>query len=133
MSVGFEDGKTFQKLREAMIKKVYDTDAIKLRVLNGDGAEWVKNCEGPGTEFQLDRFHVYKKITETIKDKKMQSQIRELYDGCKIEELLETIQVYADSRARISIDIKEISDRDKELPVAKQREGFLFKGRNLNY
>ena len=54
MSVGFEDGKTFQKLREAMIKKVYDTDAIKLRVLNGDGAEWVKNCEDPGTEFQLD-------------------------------------------------------------------------------
>jgi len=99
MSVGFEDGKTFQKLREAMIKKVYDTDAVKLRVLNGDGADWVKNCEDPGTEFQLDRFHVYKKITETIKDRKMQSRIRELYDECKIEELLEAIQIYADSIA----------------------------------
>ena len=99
MSVGFEDGKTFQKLREAMIKKVYDTDAVKLRVLNGDGADWVKNCEDPGTEFQLDRFHVYKKITETIKDREMQSRIRELYDECKIEELLEAIQIYADSIA----------------------------------
>ena len=57
MSVGFEDGKTFQKLREAMIKQVYDTEAIKLRVLNGDGADWVRNCEDPSTEFQLDRLH----------------------------------------------------------------------------
>ena len=99
MSVGFEDGKTFQKLREAMIKQVYDTDAISLRVLNGDGADWVKNCEDPSTEFQLDRFHVYKKITETIKDKEMQSQIRQLYDTCEIEKLLETIQTYANSIA----------------------------------
>lgn len=99
MSVGFEDGKTFQKLREAMIKQVYDTDAVKLRVLNGDGADWVRNCEDPGTEFQLDRFHVYKKITETIKDKEMQSGIRQLYDDCETEKLLETIQTYADSIA----------------------------------
>ncbi len=99
MSVGFEDGKTFQKLREAMIKRVYDTDAVKLRILNGDGADWVKSCEDPSTEFQLDRFHVYKKITETIKDKEMQGEIRRLYDNSEIEKLLETIQTYADSIA----------------------------------
>lgn len=99
MSVGFEDGKTFQKLREAMIKKVYDTDAIKLRVLNGDGADWVRNCEDPSTEFQLDRFHVYKKITETIKDRDMQRMIRQLYDNCETGKLLETIKIYADSIA----------------------------------
>ena len=104
MSVGFEDGKTFQKLREAMIKQVYDTEAIKLRVLNGDGADWVRNCEDPSTEFQLDRFHVYKKITETIKDKEMQRWIRQLYDDCETEKLLETIQTYADN----------IAEEDKE-------------------
>lgn len=38
MSARFEDGKTFQKLREAMIKSKYNTDEVRLRVLNSDGA-----------------------------------------------------------------------------------------------
>ena len=116
MSVGFEDGKTFQKLREAMIKQVYDTEAIKLRVLNGDGADWVRNCEDPSTEFQLDRFHVYKKITETIKDKEMQRWIRQLYDDCETEKLLETIQTYADNIA------EEDKEEKKALELLKYLE-----------
>ena len=32
MSAGFEDGKTFQKLRDATIKKKYNTEEVKLRV-----------------------------------------------------------------------------------------------------
>jgi hypothetical protein len=99
MSAGFEDGKTFQKLREATIKKKYNTEEVVLRVLNGDGAGWVKSCEDPDTVFQLDRFHIYQKILGCIKDKEMQSRLRMLYDGCKTEELLETIQMYADSIA----------------------------------
>ncbi len=97
MSVGFEDGKTFQELREAEIKKVYDTDMVKLRVLNGDGADWVKKCEDPATVFQLDRFHVYKKIRECIDDKTAQAEIISLYDSCNIKGLLEYIRIYADS------------------------------------
>ena len=113
---GVEDGKTFQKLREAMIKQVYDTEAIKLRVLNGDGADWVRNCEDPSTEFQLDRFHVYKKITETIKDKEMQRWIRQLYDDCETEKLLETIQTYADNIA------EEDKEEKKALELLKYLE-----------
>ena len=116
MSVGFEDGRTFQKLREAMIKQVYDTDAIELRVLNGDGADWVKRCEDPSTEFQLDRFHVYKKITETIKDKEIQHWIRQLYDNCETEKLLETIQIYADS---IATDDPKDTGEKKALELLK--------------
>lgn len=99
MSAGFEDGKKFQKLREATIRKKYNTEEVKLRVLNGDGAGWVKACEDPDTVFQLDRFHIYQKILRCIRDKKMQGWLRELYDTCKTEELLETVQIYADSIA----------------------------------
>lgn len=99
MSAGFEDGKTFQKLREAMIKKKYDTEEVVLRVLNGDGAGWVKACEDPDTLFQLDRFHIYQKILKCISDREMQVRLRNLYDACKTEELLESIQIYADSVA----------------------------------
>lgn len=99
MSAGFEDGKKFQKLREATIKKKYNTEEVKLRVLNGDGASWVKNCEDPDTVFQLDSFHVYQKIRKSIREKEMQGRLNKLYESCKTEELLEAIRIYADSIA----------------------------------
>ena len=99
MSAGFEDGKQFQKLREATIKKKYNTEEVKLRVLNGDGAAWVKNCEDPDTVFQLDGFHVYQKIRKCIREKEMQSRLNALYETCQTEELLDAIQIYADSIA----------------------------------
>jgi len=101
MSAGFEDGRTFQKLREATIKTKYNTEEVALRVLNGDGAGWVKSCEDPDTVFQLDRFHIYQKILKCIRDKEMQGRLRALYDACKTDELLECIQIYADSIATV--------------------------------
>lgn len=99
MSAGFEDGQKFQKLREATIKKRYNTEEVKLRVLNGDGAAWVKQCEDPDTVFQLDSFHIHQKIKKCIHDKTMQGNLNSLYEACKTEELLESIQIYADSIA----------------------------------
>ena len=124
MSAGFEDGKTFQKLREATIKTRYNTEEVKLRVLNGDGAGWVKNCEDPDTIFQLDRFHIYQKILKCIKDKEMQSRLRNLYDACKIEELLESIQIYADSIA---------SGEAKDTGEKKAKELYKYLAGNKSY
>lgn len=119
MSVGFADGKTFQELREAQIKKVYDTDFVRLRVLNGDGADWVKECEDPSTVFQLDRFHIYKKMRETIKDKEAERRIEELYNQSKTDELLEYIRVYADS---VASDDEEDKKEKKALELLKYLE-----------
>lgn len=122
MSAGFEDGKNFQKLRESMIKKTYNTEEIKLRVLNGDGASWVKACEDPDTVFQLDRFHIYQKILKCIKEKEMQSILRNLYDNGKPEELLESIQIYADS-------VANDNPQDKREKKAQELLGYLSENR----
>ena len=99
MSAGFEEGKTFQKLREATIKTKYNTEEVSLRILNGDGAGWVKACEDPDTVFQPDKFHIYQKIMKCNDNKEMQGRLRRLYDGCKVEKLMESVQIYADSIA----------------------------------
>lgn len=130
MSVGFEKGPVFQKLREAAIQKKYDTDAVQLRVLNGDGATWVKECEDPSTIFQLDRFHVYDKITGCIQPKEEQSLLRGLYDEGKTEELLKEIQIYADS---VSSNNKEDKREKKALELyryLKENEEYLLSYRN---
>jgi hypothetical protein len=99
MSAGYEDGRKFQQIREAMINQVYNTDEIKLRVMNGDGADWVRETEDPATLFQLDAFHVYQKILRCISDKEMQKDIRRLYDENQVEDLLDKVDTYANSIA----------------------------------
>lgn len=118
MSAGFEDGKTFQKLREAAIKKKYNTEEVRLRVLNGDGAGWVKAFEDPDTVFQLDRFHIYQKILKCVRDKDMRHTLKELYDGGNTEELLKSIRIYADS---IATD----DEKDKREKKALELYGYL--------
>ncbi len=126
MSAGFEDGKTFQKLREAMIKKKYNTEEAKLRILNGDGASWVKECEDPDTLFQLDRFHIYQKILRCIRNKEMQKQLREHYDNKEIEQLLESIQIYADSVASDKPEDKREKKALELLGYLKENEEYLL-------
>ena len=124
MSAGYKDGKRFQKLREAAIKKKYNTEEAKLRILNGDRAGWVKAYEDPDTVFQLDRFHIYQNILKCIRDKEMQRRLRELYDRCETEKLLKRIEIYADSVA--TDDVK--NKREK-----KTRELYEYLTENKEY
>lgn len=41
---GFDKAKDFQKRKEGVIVSKYNTDEIELRILNGDGAPWIKNA-----------------------------------------------------------------------------------------
>ena len=55
---GFEGAKEFHEYREAAIAKKYNLDEVKERILNADGASWIKKVKDKGTCFQLDPFHV---------------------------------------------------------------------------
>jgi hypothetical protein len=46
------------------IAKIYDIDYSKIKILNGDGAEWIsKEIEMDATvQYQLDLFHIYEKL-----------------------------------------------------------------------
>ena len=45
----FEDAKSFRKHKEGIVSHCFDAETVKLRVVNGDGAQWIqkrnpKNC-----------------------------------------------------------------------------------------
>ena len=63
---GFSKSKEFQDYREASIAKAYDLDEVEVRIMNADGAEWIKNICETDTIFQLDPFHRNKAIKENI-------------------------------------------------------------------
>ena len=97
MLAGMEKSGLFHQKREALIEKIYDTDEIGQRILNGDGGSWIKEPYDPETIYQLDRFHIYKEIKKKIRDGAAQEQIREMLEKKKVDEMLEYILIYADS------------------------------------
>ena len=94
---GFSSSKEFQEYREASIAEKYNTDEIEIRLMNADGAEWIKNVCDADTVFQLDPFHRNKAIKEYIPYKEAVRSIHEYIDKKDIDGMFEFLEIYRDS------------------------------------
>ncbi|MGL5330126.1 MAG: ISLre2 family transposase [Peptostreptococcaceae bacterium] len=107
----FSDAKYFKKLTDATIAEKYNVDEIDTRILNGDGAKWIKStCEEQDIHFQLDPFHVSQAIIRNVSDKKEQVQLQKLFRDGNVEvglEMLTNMMIATDSE---SIEFKKICD-----------------------
>lgn len=93
-----EAGSEFHEKREAQIRSIYNADEIEYRILNGDGGSWIKDPYEPDTVFQLDRFHIRQEIKRKLnQDKEAAKAVEGLFEAEKMDEMLEYIQIYADS------------------------------------
>ena len=63
----FEPAKEYKKHKEALVRSRFDTDSVQLRVLNGDGANWIHSKPDSDTISVLDKYHRNKKITECVR------------------------------------------------------------------
>jgi hypothetical protein len=73
---GYMKPEEFKNVRDAEVARKYNVDEIKLRVLNGDGAAWIRNGHDLETDiFQLDPYHIAKYVVRNIADKKDRRQI----------------------------------------------------------
>lgn len=94
---GFSKAKRFHEYREAAIAEKYNLDETQIRLLNADGAGWIKKVKDRSTYFQLDPFHKYKAIKENIAHKSVGETIRKLLDEGEIEEMFDYLGMYCDS------------------------------------
>lgn len=94
----FEDVAAFCIRKEGMIADYYATDEIEMRVLNGDGAQWIKrSAESDDVHYQLDTFHRNRAIVKAVKYTDMRKNIfKHLYDN-QIESALECIEILSNS------------------------------------
>lgn len=119
MLAGMEKSTEFHQKREALIEKKYAAEEIGQRVLNGDGGSWIREPYDPDTIFQLDRFHIHQDIRRKLKEKEAQNTVMELFEAKKIEEMLEYIQIYADS-------VASNDENDKRSREAKRLYEYLW-------
>jgi len=73
------------------LASIYDTDSIEVRLINGDGAPWIKGIvsEQEDAYYQLDPFHRSKAITRAVLDKKERKKAINLFNEGKVKEGLE--------------------------------------------
>ena len=119
---GISSSKEFQQYREAAIAEKFDTDEINVRLMNADGAEWIKNISDVDTVFQLDIYHRNKAIKENIPYKKVAKDIHCYLAERNIDGMFEYLKIYKDSLS----DDEEVEKAEKLIQYfSKNRKGLL--------
>ena len=119
---GFSPAKEFHACREAAIAQTFNLDEVCQRILNADGASWIKKVKDKSTCFQLDPFHRNKAVKEKIHNKKAQKDILELLAQEEIEEVFHYLELYKNSLS----EEKEIKDAEELIRYYKNnKEGLL--------
>ncbi len=130
VTAGFNKAADFQRIREAMIASEYNLDEVQIRILNGDGASWIKKTRDKETVFQLDPFHRNKAIRENISRRKAIQDVMELLEKEQIEEMFEYLTIYKDSLTD-DVEIEKAENLIRYLSANK--EGLLsYKKRGLD-
>lgn len=119
---GFSHAKEFHAYREAAIAQTFNLDEVCQRILNADGASWIKKVKDKSTCFQLDPFHRNKAVKEKIHNKKAQKDILELLAEEDIEGVFHYLEVYKNSLS----EEEEIKDAEELIRYYKNnKEGLL--------
>ena len=94
---GFSKASEFHASLEAKITAAYNLDETELRILNGDGASWIKQVPDAETVFQLDPFHRNEEITEKIPYKEARQAIHDYLWEDDTQGLFDYLETYRDS------------------------------------
>jgi hypothetical protein len=92
----FDNVKDFIRRKEGVIASVYCTDEIELRILNGDGANWI-TASNEVAVYQLDPFHRNKAIREYVSDPELQKIMMDLLYAKDIDLLLAVVEASVNS------------------------------------
>jgi len=94
---GFEGVEDFIRHKEGVIASVYRVDEIDLRILNGDGANWISAHKDEVAIYQLDPFHRNRAIREYVNDPELQDLMIDLLYAKDIDKLLAVIEASVNS------------------------------------
>jgi len=87
----------FRKFKEGLVASRFDVKGIDLRIVNGDGAQWIQKKNGVKTIQVLDKYHRNKKITECVSDKDFADNLRKLLYAGETDLLLTVIEAQINS------------------------------------
>ena len=93
----FDPVSAFRKAKEGLVASRFDVNGIELRIVNGDGAQWIQKKNGVRTISVLDKYHRNKKITECVSNKDLADNLRKLLYAGDTDMLLTVIEAQINS------------------------------------
>lgn len=134
--------KGFRELFEASISEIYDTDETDIRILNADGAGWIRKLCGPDDVFQLDPFHRNRAIREKLPYEEARNAVHEYLDAQDIDGMFRYLEIYSNSLSEddeiasaneLITYFRDNSDglipyRDRGLDLPESRAGLEYRG-----
>ena len=118
----FSKAKDFHEYRKAAIGTIFNLDEVSQRILNGDGALWIKKGKEKSTCFHLDPFHRNKAVKEKIHHPKACQDIMARLQTEKIEEVFRYLELYRNSLCEEG-EIQDVEDLIRY--YENNREGLL--------
>lgn len=130
---GIESGETFRERWEAKIQSIYEPEKIGLRILNGDGGNWIQDEYDIHAVKQMDRFHVIKMIRQKTSHDEFCREMLGYLRKNQIDDLLDTSQIYYDTICTAEGDTPEEQQAKELLRYLKANQDQLsnYKARGL--
>lgn len=90
---GYMKPDEFKALRDAAVADKYNVYGIKYRILNGDGASWIKSGHDLKVDkFQLDPYHLAKYVVRNVSDKQSRRHIMRWLKAGEFEKVFNRIE-----------------------------------------
>ena len=115
---GMMSSKKLEKIRNARLYQKYDLEKVKLRVMNGDGARWIKNITAKGAISQKDNFHIHQEIVRDIPDKQYREELEKIIEEKRFDE----VQKYIENLK------SELGGEEKTVKKLKVLQSYLKEG-----
>ncbi len=107
---GYMKPEEFKTLRDAAIAEKYNVDEIIYRILNGDGASWIKNGHDLETDrFQLDPYHLAKSVVRNVYDKQARRHIMRWLKAGEFEKVFEKIENLKYESGGLEKEVKKLN------------------------
>ena len=92
----YGDTTEFTSKFEMMLRHRFDMDGVERRIINGDGASWIKTAaEESDAILQLDPYHRSRAVIQAIGDKDDRKMVFDAIKECDVEKTLRTINAIA--------------------------------------
>lgn len=116
------NAKYFKRLVDMTIGTTYKESSIEKIIINADGAGWCKDiAESPKERYQLDMFHIQKKISEAVTDIEYKKLMSGIVKTDKPEDIFSIIYNY-------KVEL-EYDENEEELSKVKELEEYLRNNR----
>lgn len=89
---GYMSGEQMANITNANLHSKYNMKNVKLRVLNSDGASWIRKLSTSKTIYQADSYHIKEKINTHVRDKEDAEELKEMFWKKQYTEMIDYVE-----------------------------------------